>query len=141
VELRYCGEKGYGAFATQAIPADTFVVEYVGDVIDKVEVQRRKKMYQESGNPHFYLMEVGPNVTIDAGLAGGLARFLNHSCDPNCMTQKWQVGQETRVAMFSTREVAAGEELSYDYQYEVNMNPHRKLVCHCGSANCKGRLL
>jgi len=138
VELRYCGEKGYGAFAAKDIPANTFVVEYVGDVIDKAEVARRKKLYQESGNPHFYLMEVGPNVTIDAGMAGGLARFLNHSCDPNCMTQKWQVGQETRVAMFSTRDITAGEELSYDYQWSHFGEAPWK--CLCGAATCRGFL-
>ncbi len=138
VQLQYCGEKGYGAFASKAIPANTFVVEYVGDVIDKAEVARRKKLYQESGNPHFYLMEVGPNVTIDAGMAGGLARFLNHSCDPNCMTQKWQVGQETRVAMFSTRDIAEGEELSYDYQWSHFGEAPWK--CLCGAATCRGFL-
>lgn len=138
VELKYCGAKGWGAFATQDIPSGAFVVEYVGDVIDRAEVERRKKMYQESGNPHFYLMEIGPDVTIDAGLAGGLARFLNHSCGPNCMTQKWQVGNETRVAMFAVKDISAGEELSYDYQWcHFGESPWK---CLCGAETCRGFL-
>jgi len=81
---------------------------------------------------------------VDSRTKGNVARFINHSCDPNCETIVISRHPDPLlhdVTVRAVRDIPAYTELSYDYQYEVNMNPHRKLVCHCGAANCKGRLL
>ena len=70
--------------------------------------------------PHFYMMEAAPGVVIDARRRGNLARLLNSSCDPNCVTHKWHDAAtgEVRVGIFTLRDVAMGEELVYDYQFQ-----------------------
>ncbi len=81
---------------------------------------------------------------VDSRTKGNVARFINHSCDPNCETIVISRHPDPLlhdVTVRAVRDIPAYTELSYDYQYEVNMNPHRKLVCHCGAPNCKGRLL
>jgi histone-lysine N-methyltransferase SETD2 len=55
---------------------------------------------------------------VDAQVKGNVSRFLNHSCAPNCESQKWQVGGDMRVGFFATRDIGAGEELTFDYKLE-----------------------
>ena len=65
------------------------------------------------------------------------ARFANHSCDPNCATQKWNVAGELRVGIFATKDIPAGEEITFDYQLDTLGNADKK-PCHCGAKNCSG---
>ena len=72
------------------IQAGEFVMEYVGEVIDDAECEARLLDYKQYvGEKHIYLMELNRDVVIDASRKGNSARFINHSCDPNCVTQKW----------------------------------------------------
>jgi SET domain-containing protein len=121
-----------------SVEEGSFVVEYVGEVIDEEERDSRVKRYQESGNPHFFLMEISKEIILDAGPAGGVARFINHSCNPNLETQKVRVGSETRVGLFALRDIAVGEELTYDYQFAYFGSEPWK--CLCRSSNCRGVL-
>jgi hypothetical protein len=77
---------------------------------------------------------------IDAGPIGNNARFLNHSCSPNCKTEMWQIGCQQRVGIFAQQNVAKGTELTYDYNFEGFWQPGAALKCQCGSANCAGTL-
>ena len=72
----------------ERIPAGTFIVEYIGEIIDDAESERRLWQARTNGIKNFYMMELSPNMVIDAGSKGNLSRFLNSSCDPNCETQK-----------------------------------------------------
>lgn len=65
-----------------------------------------------------------------------VCRFMNHSCEPNCETQKWQVGTETRVGLFALEDITAGSEVTFNYNFECVGTAKKK--CHCGSANCSG---
>lgn len=66
----------------------SFVIEYVGEVIDFSEFRRRIRRYERLGHAHHYFMAVESDRFIDAGSKGNWARFVNHSCEPNCVTQK-----------------------------------------------------
>ena len=63
---------------------------------------------------------------------------MNHSCDPNCIVEKWSVGKETRMAFVTKKPVSAGEELTFDYQWEMLGADSSIIKCCCGSANCHG---
>uniref|UniRef100_A0A0V0GQV6 Putative ovule protein n=1 Tax=Solanum chacoense TaxID=4108 RepID=A0A0V0GQV6_SOLCH len=68
---------------------------------------------------------------------GNLSRFLNHSCDPNCKLEKWQVEGETRIGVFAARFIEVGEPLTYDYRFVLFGS---EVKCHCGASNCQGYL-
>lgn len=65
-----------------------FVMEYVGEVLDYKTFKSRTKQYAKSGESHFYFMALNADEVIDASYKGNISRFINHSCDPNCETQK-----------------------------------------------------
>ena len=85
---------------------------------------------------NFYYMCMDANRMIDAGPKGNNARFVNHSCDPNCMTQKWTVNGDTRVGLFALEDIKGGTELTFNYQFEA-MGDVKK-PCLCGAKNCSG---
>lgn len=130
--LTQAGGKGWGIRATARIPKGTFVVEYVGEVLDAEELEDRAELYVN--DKHFYFLTLDASECIDARKKGNWARFINHSCDPNCLTQKWMVNGEIRIGIFAMRDVLEGEELTFDYQFERFGSKKQK--CLCGSANC-----
>jgi len=67
---------------------------------------------------NYYMLTIDKDCIIDAGPMGNLSRFMNHSCNPNCETQKWTVGGEVRVGLFASRDIAAGEEITFDYRLD-----------------------
>lgn len=83
-------------------------------------------------------MSTTNNEVIDPTYVGNIARFINHSCDPNCETQKWNVLGEVCVGIFSLKEIKENEELSFDYQFDFFKTPFTK--CYCGAGKCKGYL-
>lgn len=84
------------------------------------------------------MMKISKNEVIDPTYKGNLARFINHSCDPNCITQKWNVLGETCIGIFAIRDIEENQELTFDYQFDSYKTPLTK--CLCGSKNCKGYL-
>ncbi|VDP16516.1 unnamed protein product [Echinostoma caproni] len=80
--------KGWGLRATEDIPRNSFIIEYVGEVINFAEFRRRVRRYEKLGHAHHYFMALESDRFIDAGTKGNWARFVNHSCEPNCATQK-----------------------------------------------------
>jgi SET domain-containing protein len=112
----------------------TFVIEYVGELIDKEEYNLR---VQRKDEDHYYYMTLDKKRIIDAGRKGNLARFMNHSCQPNCKTEKWDVAGDKRVGLFALRDIKAGEELTFNYNLESFRNAQKK-KCECGAPNCAG---
>ncbi|KAG0637102.1 hypothetical protein HOY80DRAFT_297403 [Tuber brumale] len=129
-------KKGFGLRANSDISANTFLYEYVGEVIDENKFRRRMEKYDSEGIKHFYFMSLGKNEFIDATKKGGLARFCNHSCNPNCFIDKWVVGEKLRMGIFAKRDVKAGEELVFDYN--VDRYGAEPQTCYCGEFNCLG---
>ncbi|KAF8060074.1 ASHH1 [Scenedesmus sp. PABB004] len=134
------GGKGWGVVAGEAIRAGELVAEYIGEVVPVAEAARRLEEYAAAGAAHTYVMDLSRDEAIDATAAGGVARFINHSCAPNAETQKWQVGGEQCVGIFAARPIAAGEEVTYDYCYRASAVPHARTRCACGAPSCRGWL-
>lgn len=101
LQLKHFDSKGWGLIALEHIPCDTFIIEYVGDVIDSEEFNRRFKQSVADKAENFYFLSVENGLYIDSGRRGNEARFINHSCEPNCIPQKWQVGGQTRIGLFA----------------------------------------
>jgi uncharacterized protein len=113
-----------GCYTTSHIAKDTLVVEYTGPRITKEVADER---YQNS--PMTYLFGIGDGSTVIDG--HGTAMFINHSCDPNCETDE----RDGRVWVIALRDIAPGEELTYDYNlYDGDEDEAR---CNCGAANCR----
>ena len=135
--------RGWGLFLAEHVAAGRFVVEYTGEIIDDATTEARLWADKARGEDNFYLMEVSPTQIIDARHKGNLSRFINSSCHPNCETQKWQDAAtgETRVGIFATRDIAAGEELTYDYNFaHFGGEGTTSFTCMCGHPLCRGTL-
>ncbi|KAG1676074.1 hypothetical protein FOA52_014939 [Chlamydomonas sp. UWO 241] len=135
IEVKRAGAKGFGLFATEPIKAGSFIIEYVGEVLEEEEYLRRKEFYFEVGQRHYYFMNIGNGEVIDAAREGNNARFINHSCDPNCETQKWLVRGELAIGLFTLKDVAIGEELTFDYNFERYGD--KPMRCYCGTKACR----
>ena len=130
---------GLGTFATRPYRAGRRVIEYTGERIDEAEVERRYGA--EADDPHTFLFQIGPRTSIDATVGGNAARYVNHSCEPNCEAR--QTGR--RVFIVARRDIAPGEELTYDYRLQIEAGAskarRRLFQCRCGSSRCRGTML
>ncbi|XP_053674364.1 nuclear receptor binding SET domain protein [Anopheles nili] len=136
LEVRYFVDKGFGLVALDDLQSGQFIIEYIGEVINSQEFDRRIKAMQSSKEENFYFFTVEPDMTIDAGPKGNVARFINHSCEPNCETQKWTIGELRVIGLFAIKDIKAGEELTFNYNLESLGNSKR--ICLCGSVKCSG---
>ena len=139
-ELRASAIHGQGAFATRRIRKGRRIIEYTGERISDDEADRR---YNDDAmdNPHTFLFTVGPGTVIDGARGGNEARFINHSCDPNCEA----VITDGRIYIDALRNIPLGRELTFDYQLERQGRWRKdfetRYACRCGAANCRGTLL
>ncbi|KAG0369543.1 histone methyltransferase set2, partial [Mortierella sp. AD032] len=129
-------KKGFGLRAMEGLPAGSFVMEYIGEVLPHASFVKRTREYSLAGVEHFYFMSLQSDEVIDATKKGCLARFINHSCNPNCHLEKWVVGSKLRIGIFTIKRIAEGEELTFDYQFERYGAEAQK--CYCGEFNCSG---
>uniref|UniRef100_A0A8C4TGC0 Histone-lysine N-methyltransferase, H3 lysine-36 specific n=1 Tax=Erpetoichthys calabaricus TaxID=27687 RepID=A0A8C4TGC0_ERPCA len=130
--------KGWGLICKRDIKKGEFVNEYIGELIDEEECRARIKYAQENDITHFYMLTIDKDRIIDAGMKGNYSRFMNHSCQPNCETQKWTVNGDTRVGLFAVCDIPAGTELTFNYNLDCLGN--EKTICRCGAPNCSGFL-
>lgn len=126
MELGASGIHGRGGFARCRIPAGTSIIEYVGERVGKEESTRRCV----DGNP--YIFTINDEWDIDGDVAWNPARFLNHSCEPNCEAQQ----DEDRIWLTALRDVLPGEELTFNYGYDIA--EWRDYPCGCGAPSCLG---
>src|SRR5690349_15830152 len=110
VEIKPSPIEGQGAFARSALAAGTRILEYLGEKIDKQESLRRCQV----GNPCIFHLDAQWN--LDGNVEFNPARYLNHSCFPNCEAELFEGG---RIWILTTRPVAAGEELTLNYSYDL----------------------
>ncbi|GAV80805.1 SET domain-containing protein/zf-CW domain-containing protein, partial [Cephalotus follicularis] len=132
-----CGRKGYGLLMSEHIFKGHFLIEYVGEVLDMHAYEERQKQYALKGHKHFYFMTLNGSEVIDACAKGNLGRFINHSCDPNCRTEKWMVNGEICIGLFALRDIKKDEEVTFDYNY-VRVFGAAAKKCFCGSPYCRG---
>ncbi|PRT56528.1 Histone-lysine N-methyltransferase, H3 lysine-4 specific [Wickerhamiella sorbophila] len=129
----------WGLYAVDKIERNEMIIEYVGEVIRAPLADLRERNYVRSGIGSSYLFRIDDQTVIDATKRGGIARFINHSCDPSCMAKVIKVEGTKRIVIYAMRDVQANEELTYDYKFEREEGVDR-IVCLCGAANCKGYL-
>jgi hypothetical protein len=140
-QSKYCavrdsGIHGRGVYATRFIPAETPVIEYVGERVDKKESDRRARrrlaLAKRTGDAAVYIFTLSKKYDIDGDVPWNTARLINHSCDPNC--EAWIVGR--RIVIHSLRDIQPGEELTFDYGFDVET--YEDHPCRCGAPACKG---
>ncbi|KAJ7153499.1 histone methyltransferase [Mycena crocata] len=136
IDIVLTEKKGYGLRAEADIAKDSFIYEYVGDVVNPVSFKKRMRDYAEEGIRHFYFMMLQKDEFIDATKSGGIGRFANHSCNPNCYVAKWTVGTHVRMGIFAKRNIDKHEELTFNYN--VDRYGHQAQKCYCGEPKCVG---
>jgi hypothetical protein len=127
----------WGLVALELIQAEDFVIEYVGDLIRKRVSDIRESQYEKSGIGSSYLFRLDDDYVVDATKRGGLARFINHSCEPNCYTKVITVDGQKKIYIYAKRRIYAGEELTYNYKFPLE---EKKIPCYCGSRRCRGSM-
>ncbi|CAM4602061.1 histone-lysine N-methyltransferase 2D isoform X1 [Lepidochelys kempii] len=127
--------QGLGLYAAKDLEKHTMVIEYIGTIIRNEVANRREKIYEEQ-NRGIYMFRINNEHVIDATLTGGPARYINHSCAPNCVAEVVTFDKEDKIIIISSRRIPKGEELTYDYQFDFEDDQH-KIPCHCGAWNCR----
>ncbi|XP_013784687.2 histone-lysine N-methyltransferase 2C-like isoform X2 [Limulus polyphemus] len=127
--------QGLGLYAARDIEKHTMVIEYIGMLIRNEIAERNEREYTKQ-NRGVYMFRLEENKVIDATLCGGLARYINHSCYPNCVAEEVQIDREKKIMIIANRRINRGEELTYDYRFEVEDDQH-KIPCLCGAPNCR----
>ena len=139
-EVRRSPVHGQGAFALRRIPKGTRIIEYLGERVSHQEADRRYET-KDANDAHTFLFIVDSRTVIDAGVGGNEARFLNHSCNPNCES----VIENRRVYVEAVRTIEPGEEITYDYQIQREDDDppgiEEVFACRCGFAQCRGTML
>ncbi|KAJ6155030.1 Histone-lysine N-methyltransferase [Penicillium chermesinum] len=148
----------WGLYAEENISANDMIIEYVGEKVRQQVADMRERRYLKSGIGSSYLFRIDENAVIDATKRGGIARFINHSCTPNCTAKIIRVDGSKRIVIYAcgiSKEVCVilflcqhngmltgmvDEELTYDYKFEREWDSDDRIPCLCGSTGCKGYL-
>lgn len=155
--VAYYGRRGFGLKTLEAIKRDDFIDEYRGEVINLSEAAKRvTEEYKATGNYYLLDYDSAAGELLDGGRKGNITRFANHSCDPNCRIEKFIIcgtdealSAEFQIGLFANRDIAAGEELTYNYGWaafqprDITGAPTAQVPteqCLCGAANCSGIL-
>ncbi|HEU4642902.1 MAG TPA: SET domain-containing protein-lysine N-methyltransferase [Gemmatimonadaceae bacterium] len=139
-EIRKSRIQGRGAFALRRIRKGTRLIEYIGERISH-DIADRRYDDDTMKRHHTFLFTLDDDTVVDAAVGGNEARFINHSCDPNCEA----VIEDGHIYIEAIRTIQEGEELVYDYQYEraedADETDEARYPCHCGAPNCRGTIL
>ena len=140
IEVRRSRLHGRGVFAVRRIRKGTRVIEYLGDRVSHPEADRRYE-HKDARDNHTFLFVVDTRSVIDGGSNGNDARFINHSCDPNCESTI----EQRRIFVEAICTIQPGEELTYDYQIGRDRsdppNVDEVFACRCGARGCRGSML
>ncbi|TQV99108.1 histone-lysine N-methyltransferase, H3 lysine-4 specific [Cordyceps javanica] len=130
----------WGLYTMEDIHKDDMIIEYVGEEVRQQISEIRENRYLKSGIGSSYLFRIDENTVIDATKKGGIARFINHSCMPNCTAKIIKVEGSKRIVIYALRDITMNEELTYDYKFEREIGSLDRIPCLCGTAACKGFL-
>jgi hypothetical protein len=131
------GIHNWGLFAAERIEPTEMIIEYVGEVIRQKIADVREERYERVGIGSSYLFRLDDDTIIDATKIGNMARFINHSCEPNSTAKVIDVGDSKRIAIYAIRTLLPGDEVTYNYQFPIE---DVKLPCYCGTPSCSGSL-
>ncbi|KAK7320672.1 hypothetical protein VNO77_30365 [Canavalia gladiata] len=129
-----------GLYTSRFISRGEMVVEYVGEIVGLRVADKRENEYQSGRKLQYksacYFFRIDKEHIIDATRKGGIARFVNHSCLPNCAAKVITVKHEKKVVFFAERDIFPGEEITYDYHFN-HEDEGKKIPCYCNSRNCR----
>lgn len=138
-EVKQSSIHNLGIFATADIKKGTRIIEYVGEKISKAESERRNdewsQLAKEKNWGMVYIFDLNKRYDIDGNVEYNIARYINHSCEPNCEA----VNIRGRIWIMALKVIHKGEELSYDYGYDVEH--YSEHPCHCGTKSCVGYIV
>ena len=138
-EVRGSSIHGRGVYATRPIAAEEEIIEYVGEIITKEESAKRGTEQQErataNGDAAVYIFTLTKKYDLDGNVPWNTARLINHSCEPNC--EAWSRGK--RIFIHALRDIAEGEELTFDYGFDVDC--YEDHPCLCGRESCVGYIV
>lgn len=141
IEVRRSRVHGKGVYATAPIRKGVRIIEYTGRHIPWKEALELPPRRPDDPN-HTFFFELDNGDVIDAGQGGNEARWINHSCDPNCETIE---EDDDRIFVYALRSLRPGDELFYDYQIVASERRTKRLerefACHCGTERCRGTML
>ena len=131
-----------GIFATENISKNKKIIEYMGEKITKSEGDRRsekriKRYLNSKKTGSVYIFELNKKFDIDGSPKYNKARYINHSCNPNCEVQI----SKGKIWISSIKKIKKGDELSYDYGYEFDEDDYKDHVCKCNSKKCIGYII
>ncbi|KAG5900058.1 hypothetical protein JTB14_016032 [Gonioctena quinquepunctata] len=127
----------WGLFAMEPIAADEMVIEYVGQMVRHSVADLREQKYEATGIGSSYLFRIDLENIIDATKCGNLARFINHSCNPNCYAKVITIESRKKIVIYSKQSIGVNEEITYDYKFPIE---DEKIPCLCGANGCRGTL-
>ncbi|CAL8076948.1 unnamed protein product [Calicophoron daubneyi] len=127
--------QGLGLFAARPLEPQTMVIEYIGELIRLELADKREKEY-EAHNRGIYMFRLDDDTVIDATVCGGLARYINHSCQPNCYAEYLNLGDHAHIVIITNSHIDKGEELCYDYNFDLE-DGGNKIPCLCRAPNCR----
>ncbi|XP_063697206.1 histone-lysine N-methyltransferase trithorax [Culicoides brevitarsis] len=127
------GIHGRGLFCVRDIEAGEMVIEYAGELIRSTLTDKRERYYDSKGIG-CYMFKIDDNFVVDATMRGNAARFINHSCDPNCYSKVVDILGHKHIIIFALRRIIQGEELTYDYKFPFEDD---KIPCSCGAKKCR----
>ena len=138
---------GNGVFAARKLAAGETLIQYKGKLTTHDEADGLYEGSVESG--HTFLFTLNDDYIIDANRGGNAARWINHSCDPNCeaviIERKRGDAPRERIYIEAKRAIRKGEELTYDYGIKLDVPQTKRLkalwACRCGKPNCTGTML
>ena len=137
IEVRKSGIHGMGVYAVKRIKKDEPIIEYTGK---RISSKKADKRYAD--NPSTYLFMIDDNTYIDGLDKGNEARFINHSCKPNCVAY---LEDDGRVMIYALKDIKPGAELCYDYQLtretEDLADTSTDYTCYCGTPKCRGTMM
>ncbi|KAJ1830658.1 Histone-lysine N-methyltransferase setd1b, partial [Coemansia sp. RSA 2708] len=127
----------WGLFASEPIFRGEFVIEYIGERIRSQLADLREEQYEREGIGSSYLFRVDDEIVVDATKCGNVARFINHSCEPNCIARTILADGTKRIVIYASQDIMVDEEVTYDYKFPPE---EVKIPCLCGATNCRGYL-
>lgn len=113
LDVKEASGKGHGLYADEDLKAGFFVMEYVGEIISTKELMSRLNSSSKDNNSHLYIMSLKPGTFLDSRKKGNIGRFINHSCEPNCTIEIWNVRGKLKPGIFTLKDISKGEELSF----------------------------
>ena len=133
---------GKGIVATRNIKKSTRIIQYIGEIVSKKEGDRRsgnriKKYLKSNRTGSVYIFELNKKYDIDGFFGYNKARYINHSCNPNCEVEI----SNDQIWISSIKNINKGEELSYDYGYTFDKDDYKDHECKCGSKYCIGYII